>query len=177
MKFRSVWLNLLQIHLYDNMPQETRAPGSFKQRLSKQPYILSQKIKAKWGEEIKFIWIIKAALGLEITVFSVSSLQWEALTSVNTSCQQNSKPLRHTLNVWLIVNRFDNHSILTVSSVTFYSPEGYHASSLSVEIFFSLLVTCYFLSWQYGVSPLYTREFSRLLLQPYVPVVNAVTSV
>jgi len=115
MKFRSMCFNLLQVYLYDNTPQETQAPDSLKRRLSKQPHILIQKITAYCREKNQVHSNHKSYMGTRNQfVFSVSSLQWKALTSpVNTCCQQCSQPLRRMLNVWLIVNPFDNCGALS----------------------------------------------------------------
>lgn len=53
-------------------------------------------------------------------VFSVSSLEWKALTSVNALCQECSQPLTHTLNMELI-SQFDNcGTVLTGILVTVF---------------------------------------------------------
>lgn len=97
MKFRSVWLNLLQVHLCGNAPQETQAPDYLKRRLSKQPHILIQKIKSLVeGKKNQVHSNHKSCTGTRNHfVFSISSLQWKALTSVSAHCQQCSQSLTY----------------------------------------------------------------------------------
>lgn len=104
MKFRSVWPNLLQVHLCGTAPQETQAPDYLKRRLSKQPHILIQKMKSLVeGKKNQVHSNRKSCTGIRNHfVFSLSSLQWKALTSVNALGQECSQPLTHMLDMGLI---------------------------------------------------------------------------
>lgn len=179
MKFRSVWLNLLQVHLCGKEPQETQAPDCLKRRLSKQPHILIQKIKSLVeGKKIKFIQIIKAVWGLEITLFSLSPHFNGKLWLLSMHSAKTVHSHWHICWIWgwflslMIVPQF-----LTGILVTGLYCKRIPCFQLGCSFFPYPACHLPLPSWQQDSCLLHTAELCSSLLQLQLCAVNSYTSI